>query len=162
MADRLLVRLSELLRAMLDDASAQTLPLRMELELTRKYLEIEQARFGNRLVIEWRVDDSVLDAPVPSLSVLPLVENAVRHGLSKKVGPGHLGIGARRDRESLVLTVEDDGLGATLPLQYGLGVDNTRQRLDAFYGGRAGLDIDTAPQRGFRVAIRIPLAQERT
>jgi two-component system LytT family sensor kinase len=160
-ADRLLVRLSELLRAMLDDASAETMPLRVELDLARKYLEIEQARFGSRLSIEWRVEASVLDVPVPSLVVLPLVENAIRHGLSQKVGPGRLTIEARRSHESLHLTVEDDGLGATLPLADGLGVGNTRQRLDALYGGRATLDIDTGPQRGFRASIRIPLGQER-
>jgi signal transduction histidine kinase len=161
-ADRLLVRLSELLRAMLDDASAETLPLRMELELTRKYLEIEQARFGSRLTIEWCVDNSVLDLPVPSLVVLPLVENAIRHGLSRKMGPGRLAIEARREARSVVVRVTDDGLGASLPLQAGLGVGNTRQRLDAFYGNLAALEIETEPQRGFRATLRIPLVQEPT
>ncbi len=160
-ADRLLVRLSELLRAMLDSASSATLPLRMELDLTRKYLEIEQARFGSRLCIGWRVDPSVLDVPVPSLIVLPLVENAIRHGLSGKVGPGRLSIDSRRDGACLLLAVDDDGLGATTPLADGVGVGNTRQRLEAIYGGRATLDIQTGPQRGFRAAIRIPLALER-
>jgi two-component system, LytTR family, sensor kinase len=160
-ADRLLVRLSELLRAMLDDASAETLPLRMELDLTRKYLEIEQARFGSRLFVEWRVDDSLLEVPVPSLVVLPLVENAIRHGLSGKVGPGRLTIEARSDHASLHLAVEDDGLGAALPLADGLGVGNTRRRLDALYGGRAALVVETEPRRGFRASIRIPLSQER-
>lgn len=160
-ADRLLVRLSELLRAMLDDASAETLPLRMELDLARKYLEIEQARFGSRLSVQWHLDESVLDVSVPSLVVLPLAENAIRHGLSGKVGPGRLAIEARRDGGSLLLAVDDDGLGATTPLADGLGVGNTRQRLEAIYGGRAALDIETGPQRGFRVTIRIPLAQER-
>jgi two-component system, LytTR family, sensor kinase len=158
-ADRLLVRLSELLRAMLENASAQTLPLRLELELVRKYLEIEQARFGSRLSVEWRVDPSVLDVRVPSLVVLPLVENAIRHGVSRKVGPGRLSIEARPDEASLLLAVEDDGLGASLPLPAGLGVGNTRQRLDGIYGGRAALDIVTAPEQGFRAAIRIPLEE---
>jgi signal transduction histidine kinase len=160
-ADRLLVRLSELLRAMLDDASAQTLPLRQELDLVRKYLEIEQARFGSRLATGWCVDESVGDASVPSLIVLPLVENAVRHGLAPKVGAGRLTIEARRETESLRLVVEDDGVGASVPLAEGLGVGNTRQRLDAFYGGRAALEITTEPQRGFRAAMRIPLVQEQ-
>jgi len=159
-ADRLLVRLSELLRAMLEDASAQTLPLRLELELVRKYLEIEQARFGTRLCLEWRIVPSVLDVSVPSLIVLPLVENAIRHGVSSKVGPGRLSIEARPDDGALLLAVEDDGLGASLPLRDGLGVGNTRQRLEALYAGRATLDIVTAPERGFRAAIRIPLAEE--
>lgn len=161
-ADRLLVRLSVLLRAMLEDASGQTLSLRTELDLTRRYLDIEQVRFGDRLRVDWSVDESLLDVQVPSLIVLPLVENAIRHGLSPKVGPGRLQIRAGAEGASLVLAVEDDGLGAALPLGPGLGVGNTRERLDAIYGGRAGLEIDTKPNGGFRARIRIPLEGERS
>jgi two-component system, LytTR family, sensor kinase len=161
-ADRLLVRLSDLLRAMLDDASGHTLSLRTELELTRKYLDLEQARFGNRLSVEWRVDESLLDCRVPSLIVLPLVENAIRHGLSPKVGPGRLAIGVRSEGPFLVLAVEDDGRGAALPLCQGLGVGNTRARLGALYGERAALDIETATDAGFRARIRIPLHEARS
>jgi two-component system LytT family sensor kinase len=160
-ADRLLVRLSDLLRAMLEDASGQTLSLRTELELTRKYLDIEQVRFGHRLCVEWRVDESLLEVPVPSLVVLPLVENAIRHGLSPKVGPGRLTIAAGSDGLQLLLTVEDDGLGAALPLRPGLGVGNTRERLGALYGERATLSIDTAQDAGFRARIQIPLHEGR-
>jgi two-component system, LytTR family, sensor kinase len=156
-ADALLVRLASLLRAMLDDASGQTLVLRTELDLTRKYLEIEQVRFGDRLRVEWRVDDALLDVQVPSLIVLPLVDNAIRHGLSAKVGPGRLTIGAGSEGPSLVLTVDDDGPGATVPLRPGLGIDNTRQRLATIYGEDATLRIDTSPQGGFRATVRIPL-----
>lgn len=162
MADSLLLRLSILLRAMLEDASGQTLSLRLELELTRKYLEIEQARFQDRLCVEWCVDERVLDADVPSLVVLPLVENAIRHGLSPKVGPGRLTIGAGRDGASLVVTVEDDGQGATLPLREGVGITNTRERLHAMYGERAALQADTRPGSGFRATLRVPLSGERT
>ncbi len=161
-ADRLLVRLSDLLRAMLDDASGQTLSLRTELELIRKYLDIEQARFGDRLTVEWRVDESLLDCQVPSLIVLPLVENAIRHGLSPKIGPGRLAIAVRSEGPLLVLTVEDDGRGATLPLRAGLGVGNTRERLGALYGERATLSIDTAQDAGFRARIQIPLHEGRS
>lgn len=156
-ADRLLVHLSDLLRAMLEDASEQTLSLRTELELTRKYLEIEQARFEDRLRVDWRVDERLLELQVPSLVVLPLVENAIRHGLSPKVGPGCLTIRAWSEGPWLFLLVEDDGLGATLPLPPGLGVGNTRERLDALYGEQAALHIETAPLRGFRATIQIPL-----
>jgi len=161
-ADRLLVRLSSLLRAMLDEASSQTLSLRTELELTRKYVDIEQVRFGDRLRVEWSVDDALLDVQVPSLIVLPLVDNAIRHGLSAKIGPGRLTIGAASDGSSLLLTVEDDGLGATVPLRRGLGIDNTRERLTAIYGEDAALVVETSPQGGFRATIRIPLREERT
>ena len=160
-ADKLLVRLSSLLRAMLEDASRETLSLRTEVELTRKYVEIEQVRFGDRLRVEWSVDDTLLDVQVPSLIVLPLVDNAIRHGLSAKVGPGRLKIGAGSEGLSLLLTVEDDGLGATLPLRLGLGIGNTRERLTAIYGGQATLSIETAPRGGFSATIRIPLREER-
>jgi two-component system, LytTR family, sensor kinase len=161
-ADKLLVRLSSLLRAMLDDASSQTLSLRTELDLTRKYVEIEQVRFGDRLLVEWSVDDSLLDIQVPSLIVLPLVDNAIRHGLSAKVGPGRLKIGARSEGSSLHLTVEDDGVGATLPLRPGLGIDNTRERLATIYGERATLIADAPPQGGFCATIQIPLREQRS
>lgn len=161
-ADGLLMRLSALLRAMLENASGRTLSLRTELELTRKYLEIEQVRFGDRLAVEWSVDDALLDVPVPSLVVLPLVENAVRHGLSTKVGPGRLAIDARRDGADLLVTVEDDGLGASLPLRTGVGIANTRERLVGMYGARAGLDVETEPWKGFRARLRVPLPEERT
>jgi LytS/YehU family sensor histidine kinase len=160
-ADRLLLRLSGLLRAMLEDASGQTLSLRTELELTRRYLDIEQVRFATRLCVEWHVDESLLDVQVPSLIVLPLVENAIRHGLSPRVGPGRLTIGARSEGSRLLLTVEDDGLGAALPLGPGLGVGNTRERLGALYGEHATLAVETAPGAGFRASIRIPLPEER-
>jgi two-component system LytT family sensor kinase len=160
-ADRLLVRLSSLLRAMLDEASSQTLSLRTELDLTRKYVEVEQVRFGDRLRVEWSVDDSLLDVQVPSLIVLPLVDNAIRHGLSAKVGPGRLKIGAGAAGSSLLLTVEDDGLGAAVPLRHGLGIGNTRERLTTIYGDRATLIIDTSPQGGFRATIQIPRHEQR-
>jgi two-component system LytT family sensor kinase len=160
-ADKLLVRLSSLLRAMLEDASGQTLSLRTELELTRKYLDIEQARFEDRLRVEWSVDESLLDVQVPSLIVLPIVDNAIRHGLSAKVGPGRLRIGAGSEGSFLVLTVEDDGLGAAVPLRPGLGIGNTRERLSALYGEQATLRIETSPREGFRARIRIPLHDER-
>ena len=161
-ADKLLVRLSSLLRAMLDEASSQTLSLRTELDLTRKYVEIEQVRFGDRLLVDWSVDDSLLDVQVPSLIVLPLVDNAIRHGLSEKLGPGRLKIGAGSDGSSLLLTVEDDGLGATVPLRHGLGIGNTRERLTTIYGEQANVSIDTASQGGFRATIQIPLREKRS
>jgi len=161
-ADRLLVRLSSLLRAMLEDASSQTLSLRTELDLTRKYVEIEQVRFEDRLRVEWNVDDSLLDVQVPSLIVLPLVDNAIRHGLSAKVGPGRLKIGAVSVGWSLLLTVEDDGLGASVPLRPGLGIGNTRERPTAIYGEGATLRIETAPHGGFCATIQLPLRDERT
>jgi two-component system LytT family sensor kinase len=161
-ADGLLMRLSTLLRAMLDSASGQTLSLRTELELTKKYLDIEQIRFEDRLHVEWCVDDSLLEVRVPSLIMLPLVENAIRHGLSPKVGPGQLKVSARAEGASLVLTVEDDGLGTSLPLRPGVGIRNTKERLEAMYGERARLDIETQPDGGFHARVQLPLPEQQS
>ena len=161
-ADALLVRLSTLLRAMLEDASGRTLSLRTELDLTRQYLGIEQARFGERLAVSWNVDPALLETPVPSLVVLPLVENAIRHGLAPKVGPGRLAVDAVAEGASLVVTVRDDGLGAAPLLGPGVGIVNTRERLEALYGARASLEIETAPGEGFTARVRVPLAEART
>lgn len=158
-ADRLLVRLSTLLRAMLDEASSQTLSLRTELDLTRKYLEIEQARFADRLTVRWEVEEGLLDVPVPSLIVLPLVENAIRHGLSPKVGPGTLTLRAVKEGGHLLLSVEDDGLGAAEPLKLGIGIGNTRERLHTLHGARASLGVDTRPGAGFCARIQLPLPE---
>ena len=89
------------------------------------------------------------------------VENAVRHGLSTKVGPGRLAIDARAEGASLLITVQDDGLGSTVPLRPGVGIANTRERLAGMYGGRAGLEVETAPGEGFRVRLRVPLPEAR-
>ena len=113
----------------------------------------------DRLRVEWTVDDSLLDVRVPSLIVLPLVENAVRHGLSPMVGPGRLEIGAGTEGALLVLTVEDNGLGTTLPLPHGLGIGNTRARLGALFGERARLAIETRPNGGFRARIEMPFQE---
>jgi len=152
---------STLLRAMLENASGQTLILQTELELTRRYLEIEQVRFGDRLGVEWNLDESLLESQVPSLIVLPLVENAIRHGLSTKVGPGRLRISAGAEGATLVLTVVDDGLGSAVPLRLGVGIVNSRERLEAIYGGRAALEVDTTPGEGFRARIRMPPERAR-
>jgi two-component system, LytTR family, sensor kinase len=156
-ADSLLLQLSALLRAMLEDASERTIDVRTELDLSRKYLAIEQVRFGDRLCVEWQVSEAVCDAHAPSLIVLPLVENAIRHGLSRKVGPGRLRITAGREGSQLLICVEDDGLGATLPLPAGVGIANTRERLQAMYARQASLEIDTRPGAGFRASVRLPL-----
>jgi sensor histidine kinase YesM len=111
--------------------------------------------------VTWSVDEALLETPVPSLMVLPLVENAIRHGLSPKVGPGRLTVAAGAEGTSLVVNVRDDGLGAAAPLQLGVGISNTRERLEALYGGRASLEIETAPGEGFSARVRVPLPEVR-
>jgi two-component system LytT family sensor kinase len=137
-ANRMLVRLSDLLRMSLDNSGKQLVSLREELDFLRKYLEIEQTRFQDRLRVVFDVDESLLDAEVPNLVLQPLVENAIRHGVSKTAQTGVLEISAQRRDGQLELRVCDNGPG--LPPQWnleqhtGIGLSTTIVRLQQLYG----------------------------
>lgn len=137
-ADRILMRLADLLRMTLDHIGRPEITLDRELEFVSKYLEIEQARFADRLIVRFDIDPEALDALVPSLLLQPLVENAVKHGVARKSGPGHIDINARRDHQKLRLEIRDDGAGlsesAMAALQKGIGVSTTRRRLQHQFG----------------------------
>jgi two-component system LytT family sensor kinase len=158
-AIRVLAGLSDLLRHVLDDARADEVPLREELDFLQRYLAIEQIRFRDRLRTDISVDPNVLDALVPNLMLQPLVENAVRHGIARRAAAGRVCVSARRDTESLVLTVQDDGPG--LPEDWslddaGVGLVNTRRRLAQLYGGDARLTVENAADGGVRAEVVLP------
>ncbi len=152
-ADRLITRLGELLRMTMETSGAQEVPLRRELELLRAYLAIQEARFGDRLEVEYDIGPMAADALVPSFLLQPLVENALQHGLAKQPGPGRIAIIARRRDEMLQLAVRDDGKGVTRRYAEGLGVRNTRARLEHLYGDRAAFTLEPAGGRSGTVAI---------
>ena len=144
-AVRLIAELADILRELLRDQGETEVPLRAELDLVRRCLAIEQVRFGDRLTVDWLVHDEVLDALVPPLILQPIVENAIRHGIAHRTAPGTIRIEAAARGETLVLTVLDDGpigparsgprvaaLGGA-----GLGLANTRARMERMYGDRA-------------------------
>ena len=110
-ADRMLVRLSDLLRMALDRRSAQEVPLTDDLEFLGKYLEIEQARFGDRLGVRFDIDPETLDALVPNLLLQPLVENSVRHAVAARSEGGFVEVTSRRAGDVLELKVRDNGPG---------------------------------------------------
>ena len=110
-ADQMLARLSDLLRIALDMRGAQEVALKDELEFLQKYLEIEQARFGERLPVRYDIEPETLDAQVPNLILQPLVENSVRHAVAVGIEPGLIVIGARRVGTNLELSVHDNGPG---------------------------------------------------
>ena len=110
-AEEMLTRLSDLLRAILDDAEAQEVPLRRELECLNLYLGIEKVRFGDRLETVFRVETATLDAAVPHMSLQPLVENAVRHGVSRRAAAGCIKISAQRVNGHLEICIVDNGPG---------------------------------------------------
>lgn len=160
-ADRVLIRLSELLRRALDTRDRQEVPLREELEFLNRYLEIEQTRFGDRLRVEREIDPSLLDHVVPNLVLQPLVENAIKHGLEPQRRQGLIWLGVRRDGGQMLLTVRDNGVGLrpAKPSRsgHGIGLGNTRRRLEQLYGNRQELVIRDAEGGGTEVLVRLPL-----
>jgi signal transduction histidine kinase len=158
LADRMIARLGDLLRTTLDNANQQEVPLRQELDFIQPYLEIEKARLGPRLTVDLAIDCSVMDARLPNLILQPLVENAIRHGISVRPGPGTIRITAGRDNGSLRIAVADSGPG--MPLDgldsKGIGLANTRARLEKLYGAAQRLDLRSGPDGGLEVDITIP------
>jgi two-component sensor histidine kinase len=161
-ADRMLVRLSELLRQVLEVAPSHEVPLRTELRFIGAYLEIEQGRFESRLQVEWNVDAGVLDAAVPQFVLQPLVENAIRHGLASRPDAGTITISVARVRGALRLAVLDDGVGWNgLQATDGIGLANTRARLAHLYPGRHSFHVGPRDQRGTEATVVIPLRPMR-
>lgn len=156
-ADRMLLRLSELLRLALHSRGTQEVPLREELEFLRRYLEIEQIRFGPRLTVEFNVAPDTLDLAVPNLLLQPLVENAIKHGIAPRKPGGRIEIRVRRQGQHLLLNVVDDGAGPSVPTRgSGLGLANTRARLEHLYGSQQRFEFGPKPEGGFTVHITLP------
>jgi two-component system, LytTR family, sensor kinase len=159
-ADRMITQLSELLRVSLDNTDVQEIPLERELGIVERYLELERARFGDRMRVHLRTQDGVMRALVPSLILQPLVENAVRHGVEARDAGAEITVTARRLDGDLELTVRDNGPGlpqtAPTPPREGIGLSNTRSRLAHLYGPRHRLDLVPADGGGLEVRLRIP------
>ncbi|MEI8341828.1 MAG: histidine kinase, partial [Verrucomicrobiota bacterium] len=142
-ADEMIGALSEFLRCTLAGSARQEVSLLEELEFVRRYLAIELVRFGDRLQCEQDVPPETFGALVPMLILQPLVENAVRHGLSSVTGPARLTIRARRERDTLKIIVADNGPGSGSDAGEGIGLANTRARLQELHGNRAQVEIRT-------------------
>ncbi len=158
-ADRTLMRLSDLLRMTLENLGRHESTLKAELDFLSKYLEIEQTRFADRLVVRFDVEPEALDALLPTLLLQPLVENAIKHGVSKKLEPGHIDIRARQDHDKLWIEVRDDGCGlsdtALTALQKGIGVSTTRARLQHQFGADFRFEFHRLEQ-GVAVVVAVP------
>lgn len=161
-ADTMLVRLSDLLRMSLENNTVQETTLNREMQFVNGYLEIEKMRFGDRLQIRCDVNPDTLDVRLPHLLLQPLVENAIRHGASRRAEGGEVWITAMRQDDDLHIEVGDNGPGFSpnreWNAKYGLGLNATRERLRVFYGDRQRLDIHSTPGRGTTVTIQIPFS----
>ena len=161
-ASRTVVRLADLLRLSLQNETSDLLPLRKEIELLQVYLEIQQTRFQDRLTVELDVAPDVGDALVPNLILQPLVENAIKHGIAARPGAGRVEVRVRKEGGRLSLAVRDDGPGPPAGGRRGggegVGLRNTRDRLELLFGDDHAFSFDGAPGRGCVVGLSIPLA----
>jgi anti-sigma regulatory factor (Ser/Thr protein kinase) len=156
-AERMLELLGELLRQVLTGEERQEVPLEEELRFLDDYLAIAQIRFSDRLRIVRSVDPAVTRALVPQFILQPLVENALRHGIGESVAGGTIEIGAQRERDDLVLSVADDGLGLSGPPNaVGVGLRNTKERIETLYGAGAAFELAQRTGGGTVATVRIP------
>lgn len=156
---RMISRLGELLRHSIEGAAEPEVPLRQEVELLGRYVDIMQVRFQGKLEVSTQVDERVNDALVPNLILQPLVENAIRHGVEKLTGEGRIEIAATREGDAVVLTVRDNGPGLVPGdggAGGGVGLRNTRARLEQLYGAAQRFTLEPAPGGGVLAEVRLP------
>ena len=155
-------KLSGLLRKLMQ-SQEQFVTLREELEAIDEYLDIEVIRFGSRLTVMKSIAPDTLDVIVPSLLLQPLVENCIKHGFARKVGPGTITITSRREGDLAVIEIEDDGLGISderVPqaLSSGIGLSNVNERLRVLYGVAGRFALVGSPGKGAIARVEIPFA----
>jgi two-component system, LytTR family, sensor kinase len=162
-AERVIAQLSDLLRISLESAEQQEITLKKELDFLEGYLDIEQTRFRDRLKVEYYIDSDCLDACVPNMLLQPIAENAVRHGIAPHSKPGVIEISARREGQTLRLSVRDNGkgIGPDGPKRKGVGLANTRERLEQHFPGRYKFELVDVPTGGLAVNVLIPFSTEQ-
>jgi sensor histidine kinase YesM len=161
-ARRMIERLGEFLRLTMDSAGNQEVNVEQEIQFLKGYLEIEQLRFQDRLTVNVSVDPNAMDVKVPNLILQPIVENAIRHGIAPGCTPGLIEIDVRRQNGKLQMQVRDNGPG--LPVcpssiklfRGGLGLANTRARLDKLYGSAHRFELENNPSGGLTVTLEVP------
>ena len=156
-AERMITGLSHLLRETLQAGVVERIPLEHELRLLDRYIDIQRARFGDRLQVTFAIADAARPALVPGLLLQPLVENAIKHGIGARAQAGHIEISAIRDGDCLVIAITDDGRGLRDgAVVEGVGLGNCRARLSALFGSDVGLTITNRPESGVVVRLTMP------
>ena len=146
-ARRVVLNLAEIFRYFLQ-SDKTFVPLEQEMQIVRAYLEVEQLRFGDRLQVDIQVDAAALEVPIPVLSIQPLVENAIKHGVAQSAEPSYVHICVELRGEELRIVVENSGSGVPVETTgTGVGLQNVRRRLEICYGPDAGLRLDPGPQK---------------
>jgi two-component system LytT family sensor kinase len=170
-AEKFTVRLAKVFRYVLLHADRPLSAIDEEMDFLRSYLEIEQVRFGERLLVEFDVENSIAHTAVPSLILQPLVENAIKHGIAPKIGKSRILVQAKRRNGLILLSVEDDGIGLFANGSQlgrsllgagsggGVGLQNVRERLQTMYGATASLSLVDIPSGGSRATLKIPVGE---
>ncbi|HEX6072938.1 MAG TPA: histidine kinase [Sphingomicrobium sp.] len=153
--EAMLSKLCDFLRTALGADSAGTTTLGEEFEVLQTYLEIEAIRFGDRLTVDFECPAELMDLPVPGFILQPLVENAIKHAVAPTSRPVVVRVAARREGDDLVLSVSDNGGALKASSGTGVGLGNTRRRLEVEYGAKARLET-MAHDQGFLAIIRLP------
>ncbi len=166
LADTMIARLSDLLRMSLVDEGQHVTSLKRELDFTKAYLDIEKIRFGDRLSVTFDVPPQALDATVPHFLLQPFVENSIKHGISKRISGGKILVRATASRDTLRLTVKDNGTGrdhivGAPGVKGGIGLKATRERLRTLYGDNQDLKISFLEDGSTEVSISLPFSKDR-
>ena len=167
LANRMVTKLSSFLRYSLDNDPMQKITLEQELQALELYLDIEKVRFEDRLSLQLDIDEPSKDALIPSLLLQPLIENAIKYGIARAEGGGHLSISAKVFAGDLLIEVSDDGPGCELidndiPNANGVGLKNTRERLATLYGSEHSIKLSETEPHGLTICIRIPYTPKHT
>jgi len=164
-ADKMIARLGDFLRMTLENSGMQEVSLAQELEFLKCYLEIERIRFRDRLTVQMDIEPRTLDARLPNLILQPIVENAIRHGISPRTCPGRIEINAKRLNGTLQVAVTDNGPGLASDsntgsiVKEGVGLSNTEARLKQLYGADHRLDLSNTTKGGLTVVLEIPFRE---
>jgi signal transduction histidine kinase len=154
-AEQMVENLAAILRRTLQRSRHTLTTVEEEIDFLRAYLGIEQERFGERLIVEWVLEPDALHDLIPPMTLQPLVENALKHGIAERLDGGRIRVAAHREGERLILAVDDDGIGFPHRYREGTGLGNLRQRLQTLYGERGELRVERI-EEGARVVIEVP------
>jgi two-component system LytT family sensor kinase len=156
-----IVRLSDFLRRIVTEQTRAETSLQTEVELLQLYLRVQQLRFADRLQFSLDIPNELMNALVPGLLLQPLVENAIKHGISKRARGGWIRIGAARAQDRLTLTVYNEGpsLATPEPARTGVGMSNLRARLQILYGTGGALSLQNHPPDGVQVLVSVPFRE---
>jgi sensor histidine kinase YesM len=158
---QMIARLGDFLRLTIDSNGTQQMSLEQELEFLKNYLEIEQIRFRDRLDVKFNIAPETLSAKVPNLILQPIVENAIKHGIAKSLSAGEIRIIAKRNADVLQLEIQNDGafLNGNGYIKEGVGIANTRERLQQLYGNEFRFELKPLEKGGARVVLEIPFEE---